>query len=68
MSALLTSVLDSLKSTVEAIEKAGLRDRVKIMVGGGAVNDGVRKFASADAYGEDAVAAVTLAKQWVGAQ
>ncbi len=67
ISALLSSVFDSMKSTVEAIEQAGLRDRVKIMVGGGAVNDAVKKFAGADAYGEDAAAAVTLAKQWVGA-
>ena len=67
ISALLSSVFDSMKSTVEAIEQAGLRDRMKIMVGGGAVNDAVKKFAGADAYGEDAVAAVTLAKQWVGA-
>jgi len=65
MCALLTNVFDSLKSTIDAIEEAGLRDRVKIMIGGGAVNEGVRKFSRADAYGEDAVAAVTLAKGWV---
>jgi methanogenic corrinoid protein MtbC1 len=67
MSALLTTAFESLKSTVEAIAEAGLRDQVKIMIGGGAVSDDVRKFSGADAYGEDAVSGVTLAKKWVAA-
>lgn len=65
MSALLTTAFESLKCTVDAIAEAGLRDNVKIMIGGGAVSDDVRKFAGADAYGEDAVSGVTLAKKWV---
>ena len=65
MSALLTTVFDSFKNTVEAITEAGLRDRVKIMIGGGTVTDDVRKYSGADAYGEDAVAAVNLSKKWV---
>jgi 5-methyltetrahydrofolate--homocysteine methyltransferase len=65
MSALLTTVFDSFKNTVESIAEAGLRHQVKIMIGGGTVTDDVRKFSGADAYGEDAVAAVTLAKKWV---
>ena len=65
MSALLTLAFDYLKSTVEAIKAAGLRDQVKIMIGGGIVDEKVRKFSGADAYGEDAVAAVTIAKKWV---
>ncbi len=67
MSALLTTAFDALKATVDAIQESGLRDQVKIMVGGGAVDQGVKKFSGADAYGEDAVAAVTLAKNWVKA-
>ena len=67
MSALLTLAFESLKSTVEAIEKAGLRDQVKIMIGGGAVNDEVRVYSGADAYGKDAVAAVNFLKEWTGA-
>jgi len=66
MSALLTTAFDSMKNTVEVIEAAGLRDRVKIMIGGGAVDDKVRQYAAADAYGPDAVAAVKLAKEWTG--
>ena len=65
MSALLTTVFQSFNDTVEAIKDAGLRDQVKIMIGGGTVTDEVREYSGADAYGEDAVAAVNLAKKWV---
>ena len=68
MSCLLTLAFDSMKETVEAIENAGLREEVKIMVGGGQVSEMVRDYASADAYGEDAVSAVRLAKNWVGVE
>ena len=64
MSALLTTAFDSMKNTVDVIRDAGLRDRVKIMIGGGAVDDKVRQYTAADAYGPDAVAAVNLAKKW----
>ncbi len=66
MSCLLTLAFESMKETVEAIENAGLREEVKIMVGGGQVSEMVRDYANADAYGEDAVSAVRLAKNWVG--
>jgi 5-methyltetrahydrofolate--homocysteine methyltransferase len=66
LSGFLTLAFDSMKETVEAIEAAGLRERVKIMVGGGAVDEGVSEYAAADAYGADAMAAVSLAKQWTG--
>ncbi|MFB0505468.1 MAG: B12-binding domain-containing protein [Thermodesulfobacteriota bacterium] len=66
MSALLTLAFVSLKSTVEAIKEAGLRDQVKIMIGGGAVDEEVREYSGADAYGQDAMAAVNLSKEWVG--
>ena len=65
MSALLTTVFESFKNTVAAIKAAGLRDEVKIMIGGGTVTDDVRKYSGADAYGKDAVAAVNLSKKWV---
>lgn len=66
LSGFLTLAFDSMKETIEAIEAAGLRDKVKIMVGGGQFDDQVRKYTGADAYGRDAVAAVSLAKKWVG--
>ena len=65
MSALLTTVFESFKKTVEAITDAGLRNTVKIMIGGGTVNKDVSVYSGADAYGEDAVAAVNLSKSWV---
>jgi 5-methyltetrahydrofolate--homocysteine methyltransferase len=54
-----------MKKTVEAMEKAGLRGKVKIMIGGGQINEEIRRYTGADAYGRDAIDAVTLAKKWV---
>ena len=66
LSGFLTLAFDSMEKTVRAIEEAGWRDKVKIMIGGGQMDDEVRKYARADAYGKDAAAAVTLCKQWIG--
>ena len=66
LSGFLTLAFDSMKETVEAIDKAGLRDKVKIMIGGGQINEQVRDFTGADAYGKDAMAAVQIAKGWIG--
>ncbi len=66
MSGFLTLAFQSMKDTVEAIKKEGLREKVKIMIGGGQVDEQVRIFTGADAYGKDAMAAVKLAKDWIG--
>lgn len=66
LSGFLTLAFDSMKETVEAIQAAGLRDKVKIMIGGGQVNEDIRVYAGADGFGRDAVAGVSLAKKWVG--
>ena len=66
LSGFLTLAFESMKETVEAIKAAGLRDKVKIMIGGGQIDDEVRRYTGADAYGRDAMAAVTLAKGWIG--
>jgi 5-methyltetrahydrofolate--homocysteine methyltransferase len=66
LSGFLTLCYDSMKTTVEAIRDAGLRDEVKVMVGGGQINESVAKYAGADAYREDAQRAVLLAREWVG--
>jgi methanogenic corrinoid protein MtbC1 len=68
LSGFLTLAFDVMKETVEAIESAGLRDGVKIMIGGGQVNEKIQEYAGADAYGTDAMAGVSLAKKWVGAK
>jgi len=66
MSGFLTSVYQAMKDTVDAIAAAGLRNEVKIMIGGGVMDDEIRKFSGADAYGLDAMAAVNLAREWTG--
>jgi len=66
LSGFLTLAFDSMKKTVEALEQAGLRGKVKIMIGGGQMDDEVRKYVRADAYGKDAVVAVNLCRQWTG--
>jgi len=66
LSGFLTLAFDSMKETVEAIKKAGLRDKVKIMIGGGQIDDQVKSFSGADAYGKDAMEAVKLARGWIG--
>ena len=68
LSGFLTPAFDAMKETVEALDKAGLREDLKVMIGGGQMDDEVKKYAKADAYGKDAMAAVTLAKGWIGAK
>ena len=66
LSGFLTLSFDAMKETVEALDSAGLRGHVKIMIGGGTVDDNVREYARADAYGSTATDAVNLAKSWTG--
>jgi methanogenic corrinoid protein MtbC1 len=66
LSGFLTLAFDAMKETVDAIKDAGLRDQVKIMVGGGQIDEQVRGYTGADAYGKDAMEAVALAKGWIG--
>jgi methanogenic corrinoid protein MtbC1 len=67
LSGFLTLAFDSMKQTIEAIKAAGLRDKVKVMIGGGQITDEIRKYTGADAYGKDAMTGVSLAKKWAGA-
>lgn len=66
LSGFLTLAFDSMRDTVAAIEAAGLRSRVKIMIGGGQVDETIRQYTGADAYGLNAMAAVTLCQGWLG--
>jgi len=61
---LLTLAFDSMKNTIEALEKSGLRDKVKIMIGGSPTDEQVAKYVGADAHGKDANAAVELSRKW----
>jgi methanogenic corrinoid protein MtbC1 len=65
MSGLLTLTFDSMKETVESIRTAGLRDRVKIMIGGRPVNASVCRYVGADDWSTDAQKAVRLAREWI---
>lgn len=66
LSGFLTLAYEPMKKTVEALKEAGLSD-VKVMIGGGQVDEQVREYTGADAYGTDAMAGVSQAKKWVGA-
>lgn len=65
MSALLTTTMGEMRAVIEALEKAGLRDRVKIMVGGAPVTSSFADEIGADLYGADAAEAADLAKSLV---
>lgn len=67
LSGFLTIAFDSMKETIEAIESKGMRQNRKIMIGGGQIDEAVRNYTGADAFGINAVEAVTLCKSWAGA-
>jgi 5-methyltetrahydrofolate--homocysteine methyltransferase len=63
MSALLTTTMVNMKTTIEALQEAGLRDSVKIMVGGAPVTQEYARDIGADAFAPDAAAAVDIARE-----
>jgi 5-methyltetrahydrofolate--homocysteine methyltransferase len=67
LSALLTTTMTGQRTVIEALEAAGLRPRVKVMVGGAPVTGQWANDIGADGYSEDAMGAVELAKKLVGA-
>lgn len=64
LSGFLTLAYEPMKNTIKALRDAGFTG--KVMIGGGEMDEQVRQYTNADAYGKDAVAAVSLAKRWVG--
>jgi len=66
LSGFLTLAFDAMKETVEAIADAGMRDDIKIMIGGGQVDDQIKTFTGADAFGRTAMEAVSLCREWTG--
>ncbi len=62
ISALLTTTMNTMRKTIEALEKAGLRQKVKIIIGGAPVTEAFAKEIGADGYSPDASRAVTLAR------
>ena len=66
LSGFLTLAFDSMKETIDAFEAAGMRDKFKIMIGGGQIDETVRAYTGADAFGVNAVEAVNLCRNWMG--
>jgi len=66
LSGFLTLAFDAMKETVQMMRDAGLRDKVKIMIGGGTIDERIVGYVGADAYGDTAMDAVKLADQWIG--
>ncbi len=68
LSALLTTTMASMRAVIEALTEAGLRDRVRIMVGGAPLTEEFATSIGADAYGRDAGTAAKIAKELVAAR
>jgi 5-methyltetrahydrofolate--homocysteine methyltransferase len=66
LSGFLTLAFDSMKETITAFDAAGLRNDFKIMIGGGQIDETVRAYTGADAFGVNAVEAVSLCRDWMG--
>jgi len=67
MSALLTTTMPAMKDTIEALQAAGVRDKVKIMIGGAPVTQSYADEIGADGYAPDAASAVDTAKELIAA-
>lgn len=65
LSGFLTLAFDSMKETIEAIVAEGLRDNLKIMIGGGQVDENIKDYTGADDFGMNAMDAVKLCDKWV---
>src|SRR2546427_38093 len=66
ISALMTTTMPAMKRTIDALIKAGLRERVKVMVGGAPVSQAFADEIGADGYARDSTQAVVKAKQLLG--
>lgn len=64
MSGLLTPSFDSMKETIEAVKEAGLRDKVKVVIGGGIVTELVQRHTGADAFTDDAMEGVEICRRF----
>jgi len=67
MSALLTTTMPAMKTTIDALKQAGVRNQVKVLVGGAPITEKYAEEIGADGYSENAVGAVALAKKVVAA-
>jgi len=65
LSGLITITHDVMKKTIEALKEAGLRDKVKVMIGGGDIDQSIVEYTGADAFGKDAMSSVKIAKRFL---
>lgn len=65
MSALLTTTMVEMKNVIEALKEAGVRDKVKVIVGGAPVTKDFAESIGADGYGADAIEGVRICKRWM---
>ncbi|EFK07111.1 B12 binding domain protein [delta proteobacterium NaphS2] len=65
LSGLLTLSFDPMRELVEALKAEGLRDKIKVIIGGGQMDEQVRDYVGADAFVVDAVSGIKLCKAWV---
>lgn len=68
LSGLITTAYDGMKDTVEALVNAGLREGIKVMIGGGITDKSVQAYTGADAYGNNPNEAVRLCQQLLGGE
>ncbi|MBS7650759.1 MAG: cobalamin-dependent protein [Candidatus Bathyarchaeia archaeon] len=66
LSALLSTTVNEFSTVVEELVKAGLRGKVKVIVGGAAVNEEVARKSNVDAWGKTAVEGLKICRQWAG--
>lgn len=66
LSGLLSLVFDPMKKIVEALKAQGLRDKYKVIIGGGQMDDKACAYIGADAFTTDAIAGVNICKAWLG--
>ena len=65
LSGLLTLAFDSMKNTIQALEDAGLRDNVKVMIGGAIISKDICEYTGADGWGNNTQKAVNFCKEWI---
>jgi methanogenic corrinoid protein MtbC1 len=65
LSGLITITHDVMKKTIEALVEAGIRDEVKVMIGGGDIDQSIVDYTGADAFGKDAMSSVEITKKFI---
>ena len=65
LSGLITITHEEMKQTIEALTQAGIRDNVKVIIGGGDIDQSIVEYTGADAFGKDAMSSVDIARKFI---